>query len=80
MKVIEILKLGQNMANALQEMCVKLSDFDYIGLYDEYLGMMKHGMKKCYIVAFLAEKYRISERKVYYIIKKFSQDCNIGAV
>ena len=80
MKVIEILKLGQNIANALQEKCVKLSDFDYINLYDEYLGMMKEGLKKCYIVAFLADKYRISERKVYYIIKKFSEDCKIGAV
>ena len=80
MKVIEILKLGQNMANALQKMCVTLSDFDYISLYDEYIGMMESGLKKCYIVAFLSEKYRISERKVYYIVKKFSQDCKLGAV
>ena len=80
MKVIEILKLGQNMANALQKMCVTLSDFDYIGLYDEYVKMMEDGLKKCYIVAFLSDKYRISERKVYYIVKKFSEDCNIGAV
>ena len=79
MKVIEVLKLGRNMAKTLQELCIKLSDFERIAMYEEYLKMLEDGLKKCYVVAFLSEKYRLSERKVYYLIKKFSLDCTIGA-
>jgi len=79
MKVIEILKLGRNMAKTLQDFCINLSDFEHIGMYDEYIDMLESGLKKCYIVAFLSEKYKISERKVYYLIKKFSKDCELGA-
>ena len=80
MKVIEILKLGRNMLETLHEACIKLSDFEHIAMYDEYVSMIEEGLKKCYIVAFLSEKYEISERKVYYVIKKFETDCKPGAV
>lgn len=75
-----MLKFGRSMAKALQEMCIKLSDFEHIPMYEEYLEMFESGLKKCYIVAFLSEKYAVSERKVWYIIKKFSEDCTVGAV
>lgn len=75
MKVIEILKLGQNIAKALQGSCIKLSDFKYIDLYDEYVSIIGSGAKSTYAVAMLSEKYSISERQVYYLIKKFAQDC-----
>ena len=68
------------MAKTLQDFCISLSDFEHIAMYDEYIEMLKSGFKKCYIVAHLSEKYRLSERKVYYVIKKFDQDCNFGAV
>ena len=79
MKVIEIMKLGRKFFELLQKACIKLSDFEHIELYDEYTEMLGKGMKKCYIVAHLSEKYRISERKVWYVIKKFERDCNVCA-
>lgn len=75
MKVIEILRLGQNIAKALQGSCIKLSDFRYIELYDEYINIVGTGAKSTYAVAVLSEKYNISERQVYYLLKKFEQDC-----
>ncbi|WP_455644153.1 hypothetical protein [Parabacteroides sp.] len=37
--------------------------------------MKKEGYKMTYIVVYLAEKYRISERKVYTLLKRLSNTC-----
>lgn len=80
MKVIEVLKVDQMVLRLLQDCCVKMDDVQYVGLYEEYSGIIKSGAKVSYAVAYLAEKYKISERKVYYLLKKFSKECNILAV
>lgn len=79
MKVVEILKIGQNLIETLQKSCVKLDDVKYISMYDEYTELINLGNKKSYVVALLSEKYCISERQVYYLIKRFDADCKIGA-
>jgi len=38
--------------------------------------MIAHGDKITYAVAVLADRYRVSERSVYSIIKRFNADCN----
>jgi hypothetical protein len=80
MKVIEILKLGREMMKALQESCIKIDDYKYIEMYEEYKSITDAGGKTSYAVALLAEQYGISERKVYYLLRKLSKDCMIGAV
>ena len=80
MKVVEILKLGEKILEALHGSCIKLSDFQYIGLYEEYQQILSNGGKKTYAITYLSEKYRISERQTYYLVKKFSSDCKIHAV
>ena len=42
--------------------------------------MVADGEKVSYIVAALATKYDISERKVYDLIKRFKTNCNLLAV
>lgn len=80
MKVIELLKIDHIVLNILQENCISVADVKYIGLYDDFMHIIGHGGKITYAVTVLSEKYGISERKVYYLLKKFSLDCNIGAV
>lgn len=80
MKVVEILKLTGEIMKILQNSCVKMGDYKFVDLYDQYAEMVKSGQKSSYAVTMLAEKYGISERKVYYLLKHFSKDCKIGAV
>lgn len=80
MKVIEILKLSRNFLETLQKSCIKVEDCKYIDLYDEYNRILESGCKATYAVAVLSEVYGISERKVYYIIKKLKADCKVDAV
>ena len=79
MKVVEIMKLGQKWLEMLQKACIKLEDVRYMEMYDEYVRMLEAGCKKSYIIATLVDLYHVSERQVYYIIKKFETDCNFCA-
>lgn len=79
MKVIEMLKLSRNWLEMLQKACIRVEDVRFIELYDDYLSMISCRNKISYIVAVLSEKYRISERKVYYLLKRFGADCKFAA-
>lgn len=80
MKVIEVMKIDQKGLELLQECCISISDVRFIGLYDDFMRIIGDGGKTTYAIAYLAEKYGISERKVYYLIKKFTAECTVCAV
>jgi hypothetical protein len=42
--------------------------------------MLDQGEKVSYAVAVLSEKYSVSERKVYALVKRFQSDCKTLAV
>lgn len=44
-------------------------------MYDEYVSLCDQKFKISYIAAVLSEKYEISERQFFYIIKRLSKDC-----
>lgn len=80
MKVIEILNLNKELLKKFQTAGIRMDDVQYIDLFNEYLALVTRGEKVSYIVATLAEKYSVSERKVYDLIKRFKSDCNLLAV
>ena len=80
MKVIEILNLNKELLKKFQIAGIRMEDVEYIDLFNEYLALVTQGEKVSYIVATLADKYTISERKVYDLIRRFKSDCNLLAV
>lgn len=80
MKIFEILNSHRELLNRLYDSGVRLEDARYIDLYDDYSRMRAEGEKVSYIVVLLAEKYAVSERKVYSLIKRFQTDCMLHAV
>ena len=80
MKVIEILNLNKELLKKFQMAGIRMDDVQYIDLFNEYLALVTQGEKVSYIVATLADKYTISERKVYDLIRRFKSDCNLSAV
>ena len=57
-----------------------MQDVQYIELYNDYNRLLDEGEKVSYIVAVLAERYNVCERKVYTLIKRLQSDCNPFAV
>lgn len=79
MKVFEAIKLTESTLIALRNANVGTGDVEYIKLYEEFRDLQGDGLKVSYCVAFLAERYHISIRKVYDLIRKFKSDCKMSA-
>lgn len=80
MKVIELVKFSTGMLKQLHEFGIKIDDYKYLELYEEYVRMRESHYKTTYVVAFLSDKYKLCERKVYKVIKHFEDDCQNRAV
>lgn len=80
MKIIEILKFNRELIKKLKTLGIRLEDEEFVDLYTDYTALLNRGEKVSYIVARLSEKYAVSERKVYTLIKRFKSDCKLLAV
>lgn len=80
MKVIELLNFNRELLKRLQAVGIRLEDTQYIDLYTDYIRLLNQGEKVSYVVAMLSEKYSVSEREVYTLVKRFQSDCKMTAV
>ena len=80
MKIIEVLKFNRELIKRLKIAGIRLEDEEFVDLYTDYTNLLKRGEKISYIVALLSERYAMSERKVYTLIKRFKSDCKPLAV
>lgn len=80
MKIIEVLKFNRELIKRLKISGIRLEDEEFVDLYTDYTNLLKRGEKVSYIVALLSERYAVSERKVYMLIKRFQSDCKSLAV
>lgn len=54
---------------------VRMDDWRFAGLYDEYAKMRAEGTKYCVAVYRLAEKYGVSEATVVRAVRRFGKEC-----
>lgn len=76
MIVADLVKISAKMMEMLSKHGIDMSDYQYIDLYDEYLEMVSNGDKVTYVVTYLAEKYKTSERSIYRLLKRFNSPAN----
>lgn len=74
MKLYELLDFNKELLKRLCSAGIKPEDYKYADLFADYERLNREGEKKTYIVAMLADKYGISERKVYSVIKNLRQE------
>jgi Mor family transcriptional regulator len=77
MKVHELLTFNKELLSRLINAGVKPEDYRYVELFREYELLKGQGEKVTYIVAFLAQKYRISERNIYAITARMARDVTV---
>lgn len=71
--------MNRELLNICRVVGIRMDDVRYIELYNDYNRLLADGEKTSYIVAVLAEKYGVCERKVYDLIRRFKADCNLLA-
>ena len=79
MKRIELVSFNAELLQKLQKAGVKIDDYQHVAMYNDYERMLKDGHKKTYIVLVLSEKYHLSPRNIYDVLKHLCQDCNLPA-
>ncbi len=80
MTVYEALKLCGGVIEKLEKAGVKPSDHKYVALFEDYRRARQHGEKVSYIVACLAQRYNMSERNVYDVVKRLATDCKAASL
>ena len=80
MTLFEAINFNRELIGRLIAVGFKPDDCRYLDLYGDYVEMHRNGEKMTYIVSFLSEKYKVSERKIYSIIKRFGTCCTSDAV
>ncbi len=71
MRIADFIRLHKEMMNLLSNYEIKMDDFKYIEMFEDYDAMVKEGNKISYIVSYLSDKYRLSEASVYRVLKRF---------
>lgn len=80
MTVYEVLKIVHDLLETLSRAGIHFNDFKYIKLYEDYQADRVQAEKISYIVAVLSERYGVSERSVYNVIRRLENDCNITSL
>lgn len=73
MTTYEILKMNKSLLQTLSKNGVSVNDVNYLNMFDEFMEMKKQGLKVRYIALTLAEKYNLSDRSIFKIVKRLSQ-------
>ena len=72
MKVAELVKISKEAMKMMSHSGIKTDDWQHMEMYEEYLTMRQNRDKFRYIIAFLSEKYNMSESSVKRIVKRLS--------
>ena len=77
MKVFELINFSRELLMKLRAAGVRLDDVRYVDLYADYTSMRRDECKVSYIVAVLAERYGVSERKFEEVRERLYGDCSV---
>ena len=80
MKIYEIIAFNREILDRFERIGIRPNDHKLLPLYHDYQAMKDRREKMTYIVAVLAERYAVSERKVYDLIARLGKDCTEHAV
>ena len=69
----EIIKMNEQLFKLMKKNSIDIGDVQYLALFEEYKRMKAKKHKVSYIVCFLSDKYDITERGIYKIIKRFGE-------
>ncbi len=77
MTVFEFLKVNETFIKYLIEILPSVHLLEHLELYNEFQKLQKQGEKVSYIVAILADKYNVTERLIYKVVKQYKQHVTI---
>lgn len=77
MRLIELVKISSDAMKVMSDSGIRTEDWQHVGMYDEYAAMRNRREKFRYIIAYLAEKYGISESTVKRVVRRLSREVRL---
>ena len=74
MKAANLVKIAKELLKMMSYCDLKVSDWQWLDLYSEYIKNKKMHVKQNANIFILSEKYKISESTVKRLIHRFEQD------
>lgn len=69
--------MNHSLLQLLNKNCISLNDVNNIAVFEEFNEMKQQGLKVRYIAITLAEKYGITDRAVFKIVKRLSKPLSL---
>jgi orotate phosphoribosyltransferase-like protein len=69
--------MNQSLLMTLSKNGVSVNDVNYLDIYDDYREMKKQGTKVRYIALCLADKYGLTDRAIFKIVKRLGQQMSL---
>lgn len=73
MEAYKMLFLIRDLMKSMSDIGIKMDDYKYIGLCQEYNELVAKGHKREYARAILSRKYSVSESTVFRIITRMNK-------
>ena len=70
---VEILNFNKELLQKLKQAGVKLEDYKYCDLYRDYVELSVTEPNRKSVILTLAQRYHITDRQVYSIIKRLKE-------
>lgn len=76
MKAVKLVQISTEMLKVLSENGIRIDDYKYVEVYNNYLNMRTNKVKHRVAITLLAEENHISERTLERIFKRLSKVVN----
>ena len=73
MEIAEIVRLGRELLKMMSEYDVRIEDWKYLRLYEEYKAMRSKNVKYRFVISELALTHNISRSKVERIVRRLGR-------
>lgn len=74
----ELLTMNRSMVEVLLANHININDVQNLQIFEQFMEMKQQGHKVSYITVFLADKYGMTDRGIYKIIKRLSRRVSVN--
>ncbi|MCM1223243.1 MAG: hypothetical protein NC548_53205 [Lachnospiraceae bacterium] len=69
--------MNRSMVEVLLANHININDVQNLQIFEQFMEMKQQGHKVSYITVFLADKYEMTDRGIYKIIKRLSRQVSV---
>lgn len=80
MTTYQLLRANESLLRIFADNKINIADVAYLEIYAQFEKMKRAGHKVGYITVYLGDKYGMSERGIYKVIKRFNKIVDLGSI